>query len=105
MIQRVRTPRLWSGLLTILLLLGIGVSLVSAALPDDVQDSGYCDGDDDDAAVAPERLAVLADVAVNARAAVMPMRTPEAFEGFPAIVAPPIIEQSQPPLLRSPPPA
>jgi hypothetical protein len=98
-----RSPRLWPGVLSILLLLCIGIGLVSAALPDDVDDSGYYDGDGDDAAVAPERLTMWMDLAVDARATVMPVRTPEAFENPAAPIPAPVVEQSSPPLLRSPP--
>jgi hypothetical protein len=94
-------------LLSILLLLCVGVRLVSAALPDDADvDSGYhgyYDGDDDDAVAAPERLAVLLDVAVGARAAVVPVRTPEAYDGPSALVIAVVVDPSTPPLLRSPP--
>jgi hypothetical protein len=99
----VRARRLWPGLLAILLLLCIGVGLVSAALPDDADDYGYYDGDGDDAVAAPERLAVLVDLAVTARGDSTPIRTSDAFEA-PAFPAPrPIARQSPPPLLRSPP--
>lgn len=84
MMRGVRVPRLWPGFLAILLLLCIGVGLVSAALPDDAEDSGYYDGDGDDAVATPQRLAILVDVAVSARAGTVPVRTPEAFDGFSA---------------------
>src|SRR5262249_14785418 len=70
MIQHVRAPRVWPGVVSILVLCGIGFGLVSAALLDEVNDSGYYDGDDDDAAVAPERLAVRVDIALDPRARV-----------------------------------
>jgi hypothetical protein len=98
-----RPSRLWLGWLSILVLLCFGLCLVSVALPDDVADAGYYDGDDDDAALAPERLAVLWDMALGTRAAVVPARTPEPFEGPVALVTPPIVELSPRPLLRSPP--
>jgi hypothetical protein len=108
MIAIVRVPRLWPGFLSILLLLCIGVGLVSAAVPDDAAvDSGYngyFDGDGDDAVAAPERLAVLMDVAAGARAAVVAIRTPEPFDGPAALIIPLVVDQSPPPLLRSPPP-
>jgi len=99
----VRLRRLWSGFLTILLLLCIGVGLVSAALPDDADDYGYYDGDGDDAIAAPERLAVLVDLVVSARGESTPIRPSEAFEGPADLVVWPIVLQSPPPLLRSPP--
>ena len=99
----VRLRRLWSGFLTILLLLCIGVGLVSAALPDDADDYGYYDGDGDDAIAAPERLAVLVDLVVSARGESTPIRASEAFEGRADLVVWPIVLQSPPPLLRSPP--
>jgi hypothetical protein len=99
----VRAPRLWPGLLSILLLCCIGFGLVSAALPDDANDPGYYDGDGDDAVVAPERLAALLDMAIEARVAVISIPTPEASKD-PALPTVPLIDaQSPPPLLRSPP--
>src|SRR5215813_6329042 len=96
---------LWPGCLSVLILLWFGVSLVSAAWPDDADDYGYYDGDGDDAAAAPERLAVLVDLVVAARGDPTPARTSEVFESSADSVAPPIFHQSPPPLLRSPPAA
>jgi alkanesulfonate monooxygenase SsuD/methylene tetrahydromethanopterin reductase-like flavin-dependent oxidoreductase (luciferase family) len=101
----VRAHRLWPGVLSILLLSCLGLGLVSAALPDDADDYGYYDGDGDDAVAAPERLAVLVDLVVSARGETTPIRTSEAFEGPAVSVARPIVLESPPPLLRSPPAA
>lgn len=98
-----RAQGFWPGVLAILLLLCIGVGLVSAAIPDDSDDYGYYDGDGDDAVAAPERLAVLVDLVVSARGESTPIRTSDAFEGPPTSVCQPIVQQSVPPLLRSPP--
>ena len=98
-----RPYRLWPGFLATLLLLGIGVGLVSAALPDDSDDYGYYDGDGDDAVAAPERLDVLVDLAVGARGESTPIRTSVAFEGPSVPIVRPIPLLSPPPLLRSPP--
>jgi hypothetical protein len=103
MIQSVRVARLCPGFLTICLLVCIGVGLVSAALPDDPEDSGYYDGDGDDDAATPQRLAILIDVAVSARAGTTPVRTPEAFDVPAPPIPTPTARRSQPPLLRSPP--
>ena len=103
MIGGVRASRLWPGLLSILLLGCLGLGLVSAALPDDSNDTGYYDGDGDDAAVAPERLAALQDMVIDARVTVAPIRAPEAFEEAALPAVRPIDAQSPPPLLRSPP--
>jgi hypothetical protein len=94
---------LWPGFLATLLLLGIGVGLVSVALPDDSDDYGYYDGDGDDAVAAPERLAVLVDLAASARGESTPTRISVAFEGPSDPIVRPIALQSPPPLLRSPP--
>jgi hypothetical protein len=99
----VRAHRLWPGFLAIFLLLCIGVGLVSAALPDDSDDYGYYDGDGDDAVAAPERLAVLVDLAVSARGESTPIRISVAFEGSSDPIVRPVALQSPPPLLRSPP--
>ena len=98
-----RAHRLCPGFLAILLLLCIGAGLVSAVLPDDSDDYGYYDGDGDDAGAAPERLAVLVDLAVSARGDSAPIRTSVAFEGPADPASRPIALQSPPPLLRSPP--
>lgn len=103
MIQVVRASRLCPGFLVILLFICIGIGLVSAALPDDPGNSGYYDGDGDDAAATPERFALLIDVAVSARADTTPVRTPEAFDVPAAPIPTPTARRSQPPLLRSPP--
>src|SRR5262249_59221017 len=79
-IRGVGARRTRLGSLSLLLVLGVGVGLVSVVLPDEASAFGYYDGDDDDAVVAPERMAVLVDLAVGARAAVLPERAPEAFE-------------------------
>ena len=97
--------RCWPGFLAILLLLGIGVGLVSAALPDDADDYGYYDGDGDDAVAAPERFAVLVDLVISARGESTPIRSSDAFESPPDPVARPIVLESPTPLLRSPPAA
>jgi hypothetical protein len=90
-------------LLSILLLCCIGLGLASAALPDDANDAGYYDGDGDDAVVAPERLAALLDMAIEARVAVISIPPPEASKD-PALPTVRLIDaQSPPPLLRSPP--
>jgi hypothetical protein len=106
-IRGVPLPRSWFGFLSVLLLILIGVGLISAALPDDTDlnsiASAYYDGDDDDAVVAPERMAVLVDMAFGARAVVLPERAPDAFETPVEVATPPIVEQSPLPLLRSPP--
>jgi hypothetical protein len=99
----VRATRLWPGLLSLLLLCCIGAGLVSVALPDDATNTGYYDGDGDDAAVAPERLAALLDIAIEARGVVMPAPAPVASEEPALPVTQPIAAQSPPPLLRSPP--
>jgi len=91
--------------LSVLVLLCFGAGLVSAAWPDDSNDYGYYDGDGDDAAAAPERLAVLVDLVVGARGDPTPVRPPEAFEGPAVSVTPPTVHQSPLPLLRSPPSA
>src|SRR5262245_5288189 len=105
-IRDVLLPSSWLGFLSVLLLILIGVGLISAAVPDDTDPnsiaSGYYDGDGDDAVVAPERMAVLVDMAFGARALVLLERAP-AFEIPVDVVAPPIAEQSPPPPLRSPP--
>jgi len=101
----VRAQGFWSGSLAILLLLCIGVGLVSAALPDDSDNYGYYDGDGDDAVAAPERLAVLVDLAVSARGAPTPIRTSESFEAPATPAVRPLALESPPPLLRSPPTA
>jgi hypothetical protein len=102
----VRSLRLPLGVLAILLLALIGVGLISLALPDAAADTGYYDGDGDDAAVAPERLAVLADLAVCTDAAVLPVVwTSSTFEVPAAPLTPSIAQQSPPPPLRSPPDA
>jgi hypothetical protein len=104
MIQGMPARRLWPGFLAILLLLCIGVGLVSAALPDDeAEDSGYYDGDGDDAVATPQRLAILIDVAVSARAGTVSVRTSEVFDVQAVPVSTPTAGRSQPPLLRSPP--
>jgi hypothetical protein len=106
-IRAVPLPRSWLGFLSVLLLILIGVGLISAALPDDTDPnsiaSGYYDGDDDDAVVAPERMAVLVDMAFGARAVVLPERAPDVFETPVEVATPPIVEQSPLPPLRSPP--
>ena len=106
-IRGVQMPRSWLGLLVVLLLFCIGVGLVSVALADDTSPnsiaSGYYDGDDDDPAVAPERMVVLVDMAFGARAVVLPERAPDAFETPIEVATPPIVEQSPLPPLRSPP--
>jgi hypothetical protein len=106
-IRGVPFPCRWLGFLSVLLLILIGVGLISAALPDDADPnsiaSGYFDGDDDDAVVAPERMAVLVDMAFGARAVVLPERAPDAFETPVEVATPPIVEQSPLPPLRSPP--
>jgi|SoiMethySBSTD1v2_1073268.scaffolds.fasta_scaffold370379_1 hypothetical protein len=94
-----------TGFLAILLLLGIGVGLVSAALPEAADDHGYYDGDGDDAAAAPQRLAVLIDLAIGSRAETAPVRAPGAFDGPALSISRPTPRQSLPPLLRSPPTA
>jgi len=97
----------WLGFLSILLLFCIGVGLVSAALPDDSNtDSiapGYYDGDGDDAVVAPERMAVLVDLVFGARAVVLRDGAPNAIESAVESATQPIVVQSPPPPLRSPP--
>lgn len=99
-----RARRLWPGFLATLLLLCIGVGLVSAALPDLPDEYGYYDGDgDDDAVAAPDRLAILVDLAIGARGDVTPLRISIAFEGPAVLVDRPVVRQSPPPLLRSPP--
>jgi len=107
MIRSVPLQRRWFEFLSILLLVCIGVGLVSAALPEDANsdaiESGYYDGDADDAAVAPRRMAVLVDMAFGARAEALPERAPESFETAVEAATPPIVEQSSLPPLRSPP--
>jgi hypothetical protein len=106
-IRNVPLPRSWLGCLSVLLLILLGVGLISAALPDDTSPdssaSGYYDGDDDDAVVTPERMAVLVDIAVGARAVVLPEPLPDVFETVVEAATPPIVEQSPLPPLRSPP--
>jgi hypothetical protein len=84
----------------------LGAGLISAAWPDDSNTdsiaSGYYDGDDDDAVVAPERMAVLVDMAFGAHAVVLPERAP-VFESPVETATPPLVEQSPLPALRSPP--
>jgi len=99
----VQGSRLWAGLLSILLLCCLGLGLVSAALPDDANDTGYYDGDGDDAVVAPERLAALLDMAIDARVMVTSIQAPETCEDPALPTVRPIDAQSPPPLLRSPP--
>jgi hypothetical protein len=98
-----RAGRLRPGSIAVVLLLCIGVGIVSVALPGDADDAGYYDGDGDDAAAVPQRLDVLSDVAICAAGLVLELRTPGTFEPSVAAVPPPIIAQSRPPLLRSPP--
>jgi hypothetical protein len=106
MIHRVRVVPIRPGFLAILLLVLIGVGLISPALPDAVADAGCYDGDSDDAAVAPERLAVLSDVAISTDAATLPVVWTFSTVEVPAApVTPVIVEQSPPPPLRSPPQA
>src|SRR5262245_37600615 len=108
-IRDVLLPSSWLGFLSVLLLILIGVGLISAAVPDDTNPnsiaSGYYDGDDDDAVVAPERMALLVDMAFGARAVAQLEPAPAAFESpFLESTAPPsIVEQSPLPPLRSPP--
>src|SRR5262245_31631425 len=106
-IRDVRLPHRWLGFVSILLLILIGVGLISAAVPDEANAdsiaSGYYDGDGDDAVVAPERLAVLVDMAFGARGVVLPERAPDALASPVETAIPPIVEQSPPPPLRSPP--
>jgi len=98
----VRASRLWPGV-SIVLLCCLGLGLVSAALPDDANDAGYYDGDGDDAVVAPERLAALLDMVIDARVTVTSIRAPDAFEDIALPTVRPLDAQSPPPLLRSPP--
>lgn len=98
-----RALRFCPGFLAGLLILCIGGGLISTAWPDEPASPGYYDGDGDDDAAAPERLAVLSDLAASARAAVMPARAPELLEILEALLAPPTPSQSRPALLRSPP--
>jgi len=102
-IRGVRAPRAWLGSLSLLLLVCLGGGLVSDILPDETSAPGYYDGDDDDAVLASERMAMLVDLAFGARAADLPERTPEAFESPVEPVTPPIIQQSPLPPVRSPP--
>ena len=95
----------WPGFLAILLLLCIGIGLLSAALPEPADDYGYYDGDGDDAVAAPQRLAVLIDLAVGARAGSEQIQTSAAFDGPAVPTRKPVLRQSLPPLLRSPPAA
>jgi len=100
----VRARRRWPGFLAILLLLCIGIGLVSASLPEPPDDYGYYDGDgDDDAVAAPDRLAILIDLAIGARGDVTSLLISTAFDGATVSVDRPIVRQSPPPLLRSPP--
>jgi hypothetical protein len=106
MIHCVRTPRIPPGLLAILLLVSIGIGLISPALPAAFADAGCYDGDSDDAAVAPERLSVLLDLAVCTNTAILPaVWTSATIEVPAALPAPLIVDQSPPPPLRSPPDA
>jgi hypothetical protein len=100
-----RAHGLWPGFLAILLLLVIGVGLVSAALPEPPDDHGYYDGDGDDAVAAPQRFVVLIDLAVGARGETTPAQGSAVFDGPADVVGRPILRQSPPPLLRSPPTA
>lgn len=107
-IRGVLLPRSWLEFLSVLLLILLGAGLISAAVPDDTNAdslaSGYYDGDDDDAVVAPERMAVLVDMVFGARAVVLPDRAPDVFENPIETATPsPIVEQSPLPPLRSPP--
>ena len=107
MIRSVVLQRRWFEYLSVLLLVCIGIGLVSAALPDDANadaiESGYYDGDADDAAVAPQRMAVLVDMAFGARAEALPERAPDSFDSPVEAATAPIVQQSSLPPLRSPP--
>ena len=96
-------PRSWLGRLSLLLLFCIGVGFVSAALPEGSNVAGYYDGDADDAAMAPTRMALLVDMAFGPRVVGLPERISDVFARPVETAAPPIVEQSPPPPLRSPP--
>ena len=103
-----RVPgRRLAGLLVAAAGLAVLAGGCATAVPDDTDAdsiaSGYYDGDGDDAVVAPERMAVLVDMAFGARAVVLPERAPDALESPVETAIPPIVEQSPPPPLRSPP--
>jgi len=106
-IRGVLLPRSWRGFLSVQLIVLLGVGLISAAVPDDTNPnssvSGYYDGDDDDAVITPERMAALLDMAVGIRAVVLLEPAPDVFETPVEVAAPPIVEQSPLPPLRSPP--
>ena len=96
-------PRSWLARLSLLLLFCIGVGFVSAALPEGSNVSGYYDGDGDDAAMAPTRMALLVDMALGPGVVGLPGRLPDVSARPVETAAPPILEQSPQPPLRSPP--
>jgi hypothetical protein len=105
MIRGMRALRLCPGFLAAVLLLGIGVGLVSVTLPDEPGNSGYYDGDGDDAVAVSERRTMVIDLAVGDGAAILPAWRVEALDVTAAPLGPRTPGRSQPPLLRSPPSA
>jgi hypothetical protein len=98
-------PRFWRGDVAVLLFLLLGVGFVSAVLPGETEQAGYYDGDGDDAAVAPERFALVVDLALTAAPTTQLTRTSHALGGSAARVSPPLPGRDEPPALRSPPAA
>src|SRR5262245_26374308 len=103
MIRPMRACLGWARGVTITLLPCFGVGLVSIALPEAPEPSGYYDGDDDDAAATPERSSNLVPRAAGRSEALVPAPTSAPVALSAGLASPSVPGRTQPPPLRSPP--